>query len=90
MGGEKEDISGKSVVDKGVAQNREKVAATDATCSMAKKITHQSCHRVKRCTLRLIASEAANGTSSNPHFLLALTAEAAGKPATAHPESTRG
>jgi len=47
-----------------VARNRGKVAATDATCSMAKQITHQSCHRVKRCTLRLIASEAADETSS--------------------------
>jgi hypothetical protein len=72
-----------------MAQNRGKLAATDATYSMAEQITHQSSHGVKRCTLRLIASEAADGTS-RPHFLLALTAGAAGKPATAHPESSRG
>ena len=66
-----------------------KSGATVATCSVAKQITHQSCHRAKRWTLHLLASEAADGTSS-PDFLLAFTAGAAGKPATAHPESTRG
>ena len=45
-----------------VAQHRGKVAATDGTNNMAKHITHQYCHRVKRCTLRLIATEAADGT----------------------------
>jgi hypothetical protein len=68
-----------------VAQDRGKVAATDATCSMAK---HHPPVLPPRKEVH-VTSEAAGGTSS-PHFLLALTAGAAGKPATAHPESTRG